>query len=73
MVLLCGLIMMENEDKVEARFFLFLNDCMVLFPKLKRNDFSLSKEERELMLRMEKLLYENLSIHEIEELLHFNA
>ena len=64
---------MENEDKGGAGIFLSLNDCMVLFPRLKRNESSLSKEERALMLKMEKLLYGNLLIHEMEELLYFNA
>lgn len=53
----------------EAGIFLTLNDCTVLFPRLKENESSLSKEERMIFLRMEKVLYGNLSIREMEELL----
>ena len=57
---------MDNE---EAGIFLTLNDCTVLFPRLKDNESSLSKEERMIFLRMEKVLYGNLSIRELEELI----
>ena len=53
----------------EAGIFLTLNDCTVLFPRLKDNESSLTKEERMIFLRMEKVLYGNLSIREMEELL----
>ena len=57
---------MENE---EAGIFLTLKDCTILFPRLKDNESSLSKEERMIFLRMEKVIYGNLSIREMEELL----
>ena len=57
---------MDNEGA--AGVFLTLNDCTVLFPRLKENEASLSKEERVILLKMEKVLYENLSIREMEEL-----
>jgi hypothetical protein len=53
----------------EAGIFLTLKDCTVLFPRLKENESLLSKEERMIFLRMEKVLYGNLSIREMEELL----
>ena len=62
---------MENNE--EAGIFLTLNDCTVLFPRLKDNESSLSKEERMIFLRMEKVLYGNLSIREMEELLEKRA
>ena len=58
---------MDNNE--EAGIFLTLNDCTVLFPRLKENESSLSKEERMIFLRLEKVLYGNLSIREMEELL----
>jgi len=57
---------MENE---EAGIFLTLKDCTILFPRLKDNESSLTKEERMIFLRMEKVIYGNLSIREMEELL----
>ena len=57
------------DDDGEAGVFLSLYDCAVLFPALKGNESSLSREERMLMLRIEKVLYGNLSIREMEELL----
>ena len=56
-----------------AGVFLSLNDCTVLFPRLKENEVSLSKGERMLLRRIEKVLYENLSIREIEALLEKGA
>ena len=53
----------------EAGIFLTLNDCTILFPRLKDNESTLSKEERMIFLRMEKVIYGNLSIREMEELL----
>ena len=53
----------------EPGIFLTLNDCAVVFPRLKKNETFLSIEERMLMLRIEKILYGNLSIQEMEELL----
>jgi len=53
----------------EEGIFLSLNDCTALFPGLKRNESSLSNNERLILLRMEKVLYRNLSIQEMEELL----
>ena len=57
------------EIEKEEGVFLTLNDCTVLFPGLKKNESSLSKDERIIMLKMEKVLYRNLSIREMEELL----
>jgi hypothetical protein len=53
----------------ETGIFLSLDDCVVLFPRLKENEASLSNEERLILLKMEKILYGSLSIHEIETLL----
>ena len=60
-------------DEAEAGVFLTLNDCSVLFPRLKVNEFSISKEERRILHRLEKVLYGNLSIREMEELLERGA
>jgi len=56
------------DNNTEAGIFLTLNECSVLFPRLKRNESSLSVKESAVMLRIEKYLYENLSISEMEEL-----
>ena len=61
------------EINEEAGIFLTLNDCTVLFPRLKDNESSLTKEERLIFLRMEKVIYGNLSIREMEELLEKRA
>ena len=55
----------EREEGV----FLALDECTALFPRLKKNESSLSKDERVIMLRIEKILYRNLSITDMEELL----
>ena len=56
-----------------AGVFLTLNDCTILFPRLKENEPLLSEKERRLLHRIEKVLYENLSIREMEELLERRA
>jgi hypothetical protein len=53
----------------EAGVFLSLNDCGALYPRFKENESFLSEDERKVLLRIEKLLYRNLSIGEMEELL----
>ena len=53
----------------EAGVFLTLNDCAALYPRFKENESFLSKDERKVLLRIEKVLYGNLSIREMEELL----
>lgn len=57
---------LDKEDVL----YLSLNECIALFPGLKEKESSLSKEERKILLRLEKVLYENLSINEMEELLY---
>ena len=45
---------------------LTLEELLVLFPLLKRNEGLLSIKERQLLVKIEKKLYEHLSIEEIE-------
>jgi len=52
-----------------AGVFLTLDDCKVLFPRLKEKEPSLSGEERAILFKMEKVLYGSLSVREMEELL----
>ena len=61
------------DDDAEAGIFLTLNDCTVLFPRLKGNESKLSSEERRVLHRIEKVLYVNLSIREMEALLERGA
>ena len=55
-------------EQNEAGLFLGLEDCKCLFRKLKKEESSLSGEERVILQRVEKLLYSRLSIKEIEDL-----
>ena len=57
------------DNSVEAGIFLSLNDCTALYPRLKENESFLSEEERKVLLKIERVLYDSLSIHEMEELL----
>lgn len=57
------------EDRPEAGVFLTLNDCTTLYPGLKGNESFLPEAERKLLLKIEKVLYGNLSISQMEELL----
>lgn len=58
---------MSFNDGAEG-IFLTLEDCKVLFPRLKEKEPSLTKEERFILAKMEKVLYRNLSVTEFEGL-----
>ena len=68
---------MDNENKTdscgEEGLFLPLEECKILFYGLKKNEFSLSTEERMILYKLEKVLYRNLSIQEMESLLERKA
>jgi len=46
--------------------FLTLEDLSLIFSSLKKNEAHLNLEERQVLNRIERLLYKNLSIEEIE-------
>jgi len=46
--------------------FLTMEELAVIFPRLKKNEAKLDFKERQVLGRMEKVLYKNLSIEEIE-------
>jgi hypothetical protein len=46
--------------------FFTLNELLAVFPRLKRIEAVLEKDERAVLLKIEKVLYERLSIGEIE-------
>ena len=53
----------------ESGVFLSLEELMVLFPLLKKSEALLNNKERRLLVKIEKNLYEHLSIAEIERYL----
>jgi hypothetical protein len=53
----------------EPGVFLTLQDLKAVFPCLKRDEGALSPAEQTVLQRVEKKLYEYLSIEEMEELL----
>jgi hypothetical protein len=46
--------------------FLSLDELSAIFPRLKRNESLLAAGERRVLSRMEKTLYEHLSVADIE-------
>ncbi|MCL1814945.1 MAG: hypothetical protein FWG27_03875 [Treponema sp.] len=46
--------------------FFTLEELLVLFPLLKKNEPLLSDKERQMLVKIEKIIYEHLSIAEIE-------
>ena len=46
--------------------FINMEELLVLFPLLKKNEDRLSGKERQILVKIEKELYEHLSIAEIE-------
>jgi hypothetical protein len=63
----------ENSPVGTPGLFLSLEELCLLFPKLKKNEAHLDVSERALLLRMERVLYENLSIQELETLREGNG
>jgi hypothetical protein len=57
------------EHTHEAGAFLSLRELMILFPRLKNMEHTLKQEERQVLMKFEKTLYEHLSVKEVEELL----
>ena len=52
-----------------AGVILSLEECAILLPLLKKNEARLNTKERELLSKIEKNLYEHLSIADIEKYL----
>ena len=46
--------------------YLSLEELVLLFPIIKKNESYLSCQERQVLVKIEKILYEKLSIAEIE-------
>ena len=47
---------------------LSLEELKTLFPLLKKNEDSLNSKERQILVKIERNLYENLSIDEIQRI-----
>lgn len=59
--------MMETNDGVGL--FLSLSELLLIFARLKTQEPSMGNGERELLRKMELMLYDHLSIEEMENLL----
>lgn len=59
----------ETGNGEETGVFLHLNECAALYPRFKAAERFLADNERMLLLKIEKTLYESFSIKEMEELL----
>ena len=55
-----------NSADTGAGIFLTLEELSFIFPSLKKNEASLGLRERQVLNRIERMLYKNLSIEEIE-------
>jgi hypothetical protein len=58
------------ENFLHDGIVLTLEECKTLFPRLKGLENTLLAPEREILLKMEKVLYEHLSIQEVENLFY---
>ena len=47
--------------------FLSLEELLILLSLFKKNEALLSRQERQILVKIEKILYEHLSIEEIEK------
>jgi hypothetical protein len=56
-------------DRQGAGVFLPLEDCKAVFSRLKGLESILSAPERDVLWKLEKTLYQHLSIREVEKLL----
>jgi hypothetical protein len=53
-------------ERSSAKTFLTLEELSVLFPRLKKNEAFLDIKERQILNKIEKILYENFSIADME-------
>jgi hypothetical protein len=54
----------------DAGVFIGLWELMTIFPRIKQEEAVMNSEERQVLMKMEKTLYEYLSVEKVEELLH---
>jgi hypothetical protein len=54
----------------EAGVFISLEELAAIFPRLKQGEGGMNREERRVLTKLEKALYEYLSVEEAEKLLH---
>jgi hypothetical protein len=54
----------------EAGVFIGLRELMTVFPRIKREEYAMNPAERQVLMKLEQVLYENLSVEEVEELIH---
>jgi hypothetical protein len=52
----------------KAGAFFTTDELLAVFPRLKRQEASLKAKERMVLLKMEKILYEHVSVQELEEI-----
>lgn len=57
---------MNVQAEEPAGIFLTLEELLILFPLLKRNEALLHNAERQLLVKIEKQVYERLSIADLE-------
>ena len=59
-------MIVPEERKTKGAFF-SVDEMLAVFPRLKRLEGSLSWDEPAVLIRMEKILYECLSVEEMEQ------
>jgi hypothetical protein len=59
---------LNYDDNRETGLFLDFDDCKALFRGLKKKEAGLSGPERDILRRIERILYARLSIQELEEI-----
>jgi hypothetical protein len=57
------------EHPQEAGVFITLQELSALFPRLKRAEHTMNSAERHVLIKLERTLYEYLSVSEAEELI----
>jgi hypothetical protein len=60
-------------DSGDDRVVLTLEDCKTLFPRLKELENALLAPERDILLKIERVLYGHLSVRDIENLLRASS
>jgi len=51
---------------VSGGIFLTMEELSAIFPRLKKNEASMDSRERQVLNRIERVLYEHLSIEDLE-------
>ncbi|MDR2247739.1 MAG: hypothetical protein LBE17_13895 [Treponema sp.] len=53
----------------DAGVFIGIGELLAIFPRIKRDEYTMTPAERQVLTKLEKVLYEYLTVEEVENLM----